>query len=79
MDLHDVWQENKRWILGIVLGLLVYWIGDAAIAGMYDSAGAHREIRRQKNQLQDDPKYDRELCDGDGAAVGTEGHRVHGR
>lgn len=60
MDLHDIWQENKRWILGVVLGLMVFWIGDAVVAGMYDQGSAQQQIRRQKNQLQDEPKYDRE-------------------
>ena len=32
MDLQDFWQENKRWVLGVVAGLIVYWIGSGVVA-----------------------------------------------
>ena len=40
MDPHEVWQENKRWILGVVAGLLVYWVGTSIIAGVYSTSSA---------------------------------------
>ena len=27
MDLNDVWEQNKRWILGVAAGLLLFYIG----------------------------------------------------
>ena len=39
MDLHDFWQENKRWILGIALGFLVYLIGGTVIRDAYTDPG----------------------------------------
>ena len=27
MDLHELWQQHKRWILGVAAGLLLFWIG----------------------------------------------------
>ena len=37
MDLHDFWEENKKWILGVVAGLVVFLIAKAVVTGMYDT------------------------------------------
>jgi hypothetical protein len=35
MDLDDIWQENKRWILGCIAGLLVFVIANSIIGGSF--------------------------------------------
>ena len=45
MDLHEIWQENKRWILSCVAGLLVFWIALSIIAGIYESKAVGGSIR----------------------------------
>ena len=53
MDLHDFWQENKRWILGVVLGLLVYWIGGSVITGMYSKDAVTKKMARSTRLYQE--------------------------
>lgn len=31
MDLQDFWQESKRWVLGVVAGAIVFWIGSGVV------------------------------------------------
>ncbi len=45
MDLHEIWQENKRWILSCVAGLLVFWIANSIIGSIYDSTAVATSIR----------------------------------
>jgi len=59
MDPHEVWQENKRWILGVVAGLLVYWVGTSIIAGVYSTSSAASQIRRARSSVGSEPLYDR--------------------
>lgn len=51
MDLHEVWQENKRWILSCVAGLLVFWIAYSIIAGIYDSDVVTSSIRNARSAI----------------------------
>lgn len=44
MDLHEIWQENKRWILSCVAGLLVFLIAYKVIGGIYDSTAVAKAI-----------------------------------
>jgi hypothetical protein len=43
VDLHDLWQENKRWILGVAIGLLVFWVGTMVIDSMWSPTKAARD------------------------------------
>ncbi|MEM7198977.1 MAG: hypothetical protein AAF628_01845 [Planctomycetota bacterium] len=58
MDFHEMWQENKRWIMGVVLGVLAFWIGSQVISGIYDSGSASRKIRSARNALNGQTFYD---------------------
>ena len=60
MDPHEVWQENKRWILGVVAGLLVYWVGSTVIGGLYSTASVSRQMRRVQQGMTADAFYTRE-------------------
>jgi len=51
MDLHEIWQENKRWILSCVAGLLVFWIAYSIIGGIYDNKAVDGSIRSAKNAI----------------------------
>jgi hypothetical protein len=44
MDLNDFWQENKRWLLGCVAGLLVYLIASSNIASRLSGASDWRSV-----------------------------------
>ena len=57
MDLHDIWQENKRWILGVVAGLLVFWTVSTIVKGIYSTAGVRQQIRNQQRSVQSEPLY----------------------
>lgn len=46
MDAGAFMQENKRWVLGAVIGLLVYWIGSSVIASTYDVGGTRAAARK---------------------------------
>ena len=45
MDVQEFWQENKRWVLGVVAGAIVVWIG----TGVVDSAFGARSIAVRAN------------------------------
>ncbi|MHC4513373.1 MAG: hypothetical protein ACYTKC_09385 [Planctomycetota bacterium] len=51
MDLHEIWQENKRWILSCVAGLLVFWIGHSIIDGIYDDGVLESRINRTRKEI----------------------------
>ncbi len=60
MDFHEFWQENKRWILGVALGFLVYWIGTSIIGSVYSTSGVQRKISAARNALKGDDLYGRD-------------------
>ncbi len=68
MDLHDIWQENKRWILGVIAGLLIYWTGSTIVKGIYSTAAVRQQIRNQQRSVQSEPLYTSEAL----AAARTE-------
>ncbi len=46
MDLHEIWQENKRWILSCVAALLVFWIAQGIIGSVFDNGSLKGKIGR---------------------------------
>lgn len=59
MDLNDLWQENKRWILGCALGLVVFWIGWSVIHATFDPGPTLRAIRNLERTVRGGEFYDR--------------------
>ncbi len=57
MDLHDIWQENKRWILCCLLGLVIYWVGGYVVESVWSDQTVVRAIQRSQSQVQGD-QYD---------------------
>ena len=45
MDIHDLWQEHKRFILGVLGGLLAFWIGWLVIGSVWDESAALKRAR----------------------------------
>ena len=60
MDLHEIWQENKRWILGVAAGAIVFWIGLGFIRGTYDVSGTRRQVGAMRSKVQGKDLYDSE-------------------
>ena len=59
MDIGAFVQENKRWLLGCLLGLVVFFIGRAVIGSIYDPAQPRRSTRSIVSSVPN-PAYDRE-------------------
>ncbi|MDA0374936.1 MAG: hypothetical protein O2865_14215 [Planctomycetota bacterium] len=58
MDLQDFWQENKRWILGVVAGLIVYWVGGGIVSAVFGGASASGRVQAMARDLQREEYYD---------------------
>jgi len=52
MDLNDYWQENKRFVLTVLGGLLVFWIGTMMIDSFIGSELRSKKRTRQSLQSQ---------------------------
>ena len=57
MDTHEVWQENKRWILGAALGFVVFWVGSTVIDGLYSTTTSRSRISKARRSLANDDLY----------------------
>ncbi len=57
MDAHELWQDNKRWILGVVLGVLVFWIAGQVIAGLYGRSAVERRLATAQAALKGQSFY----------------------
>jgi len=60
VDAQEVWQENKRWILGVAIGVVVFWIGSSVIGGMYSTSAASRKIRQARKKISGQELYPRQ-------------------
>ena len=58
MELEDFWQENKRWILGCCIGLVVFLISWSIIGERY--AARWTTVNRVYQNLAAEPKYERD-------------------
>ena len=59
MDLNDYWQENKRFIVSVAVGLLVFLIGTLVVSGVVDS-DLQKELRTRtgyKNSLKNKARH----------------------
>ncbi|MCC6669654.1 MAG: hypothetical protein IT458_01220 [Planctomycetes bacterium] len=76
MDPGELWQQNKRWALGVVVGVVVFAIGWMLIGSLYDRNAKVREMmgyrssvsgeRYGSTALQALEKEARELKDAEG-------------
>lgn len=63
MDLHDIWQENKRWILGVLIGLVVFWIGRSVLQSRYDTTAEERKIAGHRRYVQEEERFTQAALD----------------
>ncbi len=57
MDVHDIWQENKRWILGVGLGYVVWFVADSVIGSMFASGPARVAAGKSADALRTNEYY----------------------
>lgn len=58
MDVHEIWQENKRWIVGVLIGVVLFFIGKTILSSMHDSARVVRQARTEVNKVNSEPTLD---------------------
>lgn len=58
MDLHEVWQENKRWIIGVLIGVVVFFIAHTVSGSVVDSRRVLAGVRQDVNKLGSEPLFD---------------------
>jgi hypothetical protein len=51
MDLNDIWQEHKTWILGVLAGVVVFLIASGVIRSRFDVSGLERQLSGISTQL----------------------------
>lgn len=51
MDLNDIWQQHKAWILGIVGGLIVFLVGNTYISRRFDPTEFSSSIAKSRRAL----------------------------
>ncbi|PIE22710.1 MAG: hypothetical protein CSA62_10985 [Planctomycetota bacterium] len=68
MDLNDLWQEHKTWILGIVAGLILFLACNSVIGGSFGTeklkramAGHQRSVASSKMYGQEEERQARKL------------------
>ncbi len=82
MDLNDIWQENKRFIVTVGSGLLVLLIGVMVIDGMY--VGDIGQYKRERGKAQRElgkelySVDDRELAEAENEALRGRYERIAG-
>lgn len=63
MDVHEIWQENKRWILGVAIGAVVFFIAHTVIGSTFDSRRVEMQARRMASGVAGEPKFDQKARD----------------
>ncbi|MEZ5962739.1 MAG: hypothetical protein R3F56_02720 [Planctomycetota bacterium] len=56
--MHEIWQENKRWIVGVLIGVVLFFIAKTVLASMHDSARVERQARGEANKVNSEPMFD---------------------
>lgn len=51
MDLNDIWQEHKVWILGVLAGIVAFFVGSTLISNQYDTSKFRSTIRASQSTL----------------------------
>jgi hypothetical protein len=44
LDLNDIWQQNKRWILGVGAGLVLFWLGTVIVRSIWNGERAESAV-----------------------------------
>ena len=59
MDLNDIWQEHKTWIIGCFAGLVAFLVGNAVVSSRYDTSGLESRISSARSRLMKTKWYGR--------------------
>ena len=59
MDLNDLWQEHKRFILATAVGAVFFFAAFSWISAEYDTSGLERAIRKYKASLSGRKRFGR--------------------
>jgi len=51
MDLTNIWQEHRTFILSVMAGLVVFFAGQAVISGIYGIEETRRNVARLERNL----------------------------
>lgn len=57
MDLNDIWQEHKVWILGLLGAIVAFLIVNGLISGHYDTKSLERTIGVSRSKLRQKEWY----------------------
>jgi len=74
VDVHEIWQENKRWIVGVLIGVVVFFIAKTVLASVHDSGRVVRQARSEANKVNSEPMYDQKAL----AALRQESEALNG-
>lgn len=58
MDLNDIWTQNKRWILGVLVGALLFYVAGQIVQSIYDGRAAEAKVIGLTNKLRKQAYYD---------------------
>ena len=58
MDVQEFWQENKRWVLGVVAGAIVFWIGRSVVDSMFGARDAEAKSSRAAIAITKEKRFD---------------------
>jgi len=59
MDLNDIWQEHKVWILSVLAGVVMFFIANNMISNHYGIQGLRRSISSLNGRIKSREYYDR--------------------
>lgn len=79
MDLNDIWTQNKRWLLGVLAGAILFWIATSIVGSIYDGDAAERKVTQVANALRQQDYFDakaRKLARDSGEALAAAQERL---
>ncbi len=60
MDLNELWQAHKTWFLGVLAGIVLFFVADGWIRGRFTTVESRRRIARAKLDLRRTEWYGRD-------------------
>lgn len=72
MDFQDLWQEHKKWILGVVAGVIVFLVARGVVRSVYDGDDAERRVTTVVRSVRGQDLYsadERKRIDEEGRAL----------
>jgi hypothetical protein len=78
VDISEFWQENKRWVLGVAAGAVVYLVGQKVVSSTFGADGLAARANQTANTISRKEFFDNEALNTarsqakEIAAVGTE-------